>query len=220
MSEPEDGQLGEVQFACGQIQHAAASGLEGIDALREMMRWTSPNFSVGKSAAEVAHSIDDRWARVFDKVQRSIPRAAAPRPSSTGSSRKRKSPAKKKAAVVRDGKKVLVIDDTDTLLDFVEQMLGTADPRLQILSAPDGTEGSKASLRPRPDLILLDSSLPDFNGDEVCAGSWPTRATTPPLPRHHDVRSRPRDGEARGPALKTWSTPWPSPSSPLPSSRW
>lgn len=168
VTETDDGLLGEVHFAAGQIQHAAASGLEGIDALREMMRWTSPNFSVTESEAELAHSIDDRWARVFDKVQRSIPHAAAPRRSPSGSSRKRKSPAKKRPPVVRDGKKVLVIDDTEPLRDFVEEMLSTADPHLQIRSAADGTEGWESCLSFRPDLILLDYSLPDFNGDEVC----------------------------------------------------
>ena len=50
----------------------------------------------------------------------------------------------------------------------MEEMLSTADPHLQIRSAADGTEGWENCLSFRPDLILLDYSLPDFNGDEVC----------------------------------------------------
>ena len=86
---------------------------------------------------------------------------------------------KHKARIVRDGKKVLVVDDTETLRVFVEEMLSAADPRMQIETAANGTEGLSQSASFRPDLILLDYSLPDINGDEVCRRLLDSEQTDP-----------------------------------------
>ena len=162
--------VGEIHFARGQIHHATASGLEGIDALREMLRWPAPDFARAESKAEAPRSIEGRWPTVLNDVLRSIPRSSpahAPKIRRAAPSKKEPSP-KPEPPIARDGKKVLVIDDTETLRDFVEEMLTTADPRLQIVCAEDATAGLAASITFQPDLILLDYSLPDFNGDEVC----------------------------------------------------
>jgi DNA-binding response OmpR family regulator len=62
----------------------------------------------------------------------------------------------------------VVIDDTEMLLIFVEDILATADPQLQITTALSASEGLREIERIVPDLVLLDYSLPDFNGDELC----------------------------------------------------
>src|SRR5437764_12418735 len=54
------------------------------------------------------------------------------------------------------------------LLIFVEDILATADPQLQITTALSASEGLREIERIVPDLVLLDYSLPDFNGDELC----------------------------------------------------
>ena len=50
----------------------------------------------------------------------------------------------------------------------VEDVLAMVDPQLQITTALNGISGIKEVARINPDLILLDYSLPDINGDEVC----------------------------------------------------
>ncbi len=170
ISVPAERLAGEIHFAHGRMVHAAVDGLEGVHALREMLRWRAPEFvATGRDPSGIP-TIEGRWAAVLTKALRSIPR---PHPRSDASAPAQ--PNKTAAAipsvppVPRDGKKVLVIDDTDTLLDFVEQMLTAADPRLQIFCAANGTDGLQSCLAHQPDLILLDYSLPDLNGDEVCA---------------------------------------------------
>src|SRR5256885_17183705 len=54
------------------------------------------------------------------------------------------------------------------LLIFVEDILSTALPELQITTALSATEGLHEIEQRIPDLVLLDYSLPDFNGDELC----------------------------------------------------
>ncbi|MEO5720816.1 MAG: response regulator [Chthoniobacterales bacterium] len=171
---------GEIHFARGQIQHAAASGLQGIDALREMLRWTSPDFARAESNLAAPRSIEGQWPTVLNKVLRSIPRSQLV--TAGGGSALREASLPEKPAppppIIKDGKKILVIDDTETLRDFVQEMLTVADPHLQITCATDGTEGVRAALLFRPDLILLDYSLPDFNGDEVCRRLLEEKATS------------------------------------------
>ncbi len=150
--------LGQLHFAHGRLYHAAANGLEGMDALREMLRWPSPEFAcLAPPASAPVPTIEGKWPAVLAEAQRSIPRSPASQP-----------PPPAPPEVVRDGKKILVIDDTETLRIFVEEMLQAAHPSLQIVSAATGAEGVEQCLSFRPDLILLDYSLPDFNGDEVC----------------------------------------------------
>ncbi|HEX8280937.1 MAG TPA: response regulator, partial [Chthoniobacterales bacterium] len=69
----------------------------------------------------------------------------------------------------RTGKKILVIDDTEMLLIFVEEILATADETLQIATASSGVVGLATAAEFNPDLILLDYSLPDLTGDQICA---------------------------------------------------
>ena len=170
VKEAGDGRRGEVHFTRGQIQHAVANGLEGIDALREMLGWASPDFAAEAGQTEARHSIEGLWPAILHDVLRSMP---ATRPHHAGR-KPQDAPAVPKRAhkprprVVRDGKKVLVVDDTETLRVFVEEMLSTADPRMRIETASNGTDGLSRCGSFRPDLILLDYSLPDINGDEVC----------------------------------------------------
>ncbi len=62
----------------------------------------------------------------------------------------------------------MLIDDTEMLRVFVEDVLAIAQPDWQITTATNASEGLRETEQVHPDLILLDYSLPDFNGDEVC----------------------------------------------------
>ncbi|MEP6808782.1 MAG: response regulator [Chthoniobacterales bacterium] len=167
-----DGALaGEIAFARGRIPNASANGLLGIDALREMVRWPSPEFFFADGPSVAPPSIEGRWPHVLGQILRAmpllLPKRSAPKKTDTGA-RQHEPRADLPPPPVKDGKKVLVIDDTETLRIFVEEMLATADPGLQIECAADAAEGLDRSVRMHPDLILLDYSLPDRNGDEIC----------------------------------------------------
>jgi CheY-like chemotaxis protein len=77
-------------------------------------------------------------------------------------------PPRAEAVRPKAGKKIVVIDDTEMLLIFVEDVLATSEPEWQITTALSATDGLREIERVRPDLVLLDYSLPDFNGDGVC----------------------------------------------------
>ena len=61
-----------------------------------------------------------------------------------------------------------MIDDTDLLLVFVDEVLRSAHPSIDVITAMSGFEGVSRATEIVPDLILLDYSLPDVAGDEVC----------------------------------------------------
>lgn len=65
--------------------------------------------------------------------------------------------------------KILAIDDSLTLREFIQRCLARQSADYQIVLAKDGTEGLSLAASEQPDLILLDYVLPDMKGDEVCA---------------------------------------------------
>jgi DNA-binding response OmpR family regulator len=64
--------------------------------------------------------------------------------------------------------KILAIDDSLTLREFIQRSLARQSADYQIILAKDGTEGLALAVSEQPDLILLDFVLPDMKGDEVC----------------------------------------------------
>jgi two-component system, cell cycle response regulator DivK len=61
-------------------------------------------------------------------------------------------------------KKILVVEDVEFNRDLVVQLL---EDDYQIITAADGAEGLRLAERERPDLILMDLSLPIVDGWEA-----------------------------------------------------
>jgi len=152
---------GEIHFTHGQVVHARAGAWTGLDALHEMMTWRATRFTEAATDPDVSRSIRAPWQTILrDALEE--PTAAAPALATAG--------GVKRAAATSAGKpkKLVVIDDTEMLLLFVEEILSTADETLEITTAGTGCEGVERVSAVLPDLVLLDYSLPDITGDEVC----------------------------------------------------
>jgi CheY-like chemotaxis protein len=181
--EAEGERTGELHFADGQICHAAASGLSGMSALHAMLRWGNTRGKETERELDAPRTIQGPWQHNFREALRATkPRAedrpapapppdVVPAPSAVSENGK---PVKPTA---RTGKKIVVIDDTEMLLIFVEDVLSTADPSLQIVTAFTGGEGARRAEVMIPDLVLLDYSLPDLRGDQVCERLLQNEAT-------------------------------------------
>lgn len=62
--------------------------------------------------------------------------------------------------------RILIVEDNPVNLDLVMQLL---EDDYELLTAEDGQSGLDIALQERPDLILLDLSLPKKSGWDVCA---------------------------------------------------
>lgn len=156
-----EGRSGEIHFNDGQIWHAETIESDGVEALAEMLTWRAPRFKQPKRRPRIARSIEGNWATVLLETAASVQAGnGEPAPVAEPQARQRANDG--------GGKKVVVIDDTEMLLVFVEDILATADPTLEIFTAGSGSEGVERVAAIKPALVLLDYSLPDFNGDEVC----------------------------------------------------
>jgi len=152
---------GRIHVRDGQLIHAETEEATGTDALEEMLAWPQARIREAEKLSARKRTIKGPWTVPFFDACRRV----EARPPQLIASPKETVPAKKPP---KTGKKIVAVDDTEMLLIFVEDVLTTADPQLQITAALNGTSGIKEIERVTPDLVLLDYSLPDINGDEVC----------------------------------------------------
>jgi two-component system cell cycle response regulator DivK len=61
-------------------------------------------------------------------------------------------------------KKILIVEDVEFNLDLLVQLL---EEKFELVVAMDGAAGVEAAQRDRPDLILMDMSLPVMDGWEA-----------------------------------------------------
>lgn len=152
---------GAIQFADGQIVHAVTGRLKGEDAFAEILSWSKVRLAERKPSGSSRRTISNWNAIVLETLRGTEPEVAE--------IEEEEFEPDQESPPSQIGKKIVVVDDTEMLLIFVEDVLSIADPTLQISTAVDGTDGIRKIGQIIPDLVLLDYSLPDFNGDEVCA---------------------------------------------------
>lgn len=155
---------GEIHFLDGQITHAATGNFTGPGALHQMMRWKNPRARETEQVIDSPRTIHGPWSQVFLEALRKTALVVEEKPEPTVAAAIPEPPKE----IVKTGKKIVIVDDTEMLLLFVEDALATADPNLQITTAFTGSEGVRRAEVVIPDLVLLDYSLPDLRGDQVC----------------------------------------------------
>ena len=62
-------------------------------------------------------------------------------------------------------KKILIVDDEANLVDIIQMRL--KQEGYEVITAADGEEGLQKARSAKPDLILLDVSMPKMTGEEV-----------------------------------------------------
>jgi DNA-binding response OmpR family regulator len=159
-----ENRTGELHIRNNQIVHARAGDIDGTRAIAKMLAWSDPRFIENIDSEAAPRTIHDSWATALidalrEGKQLKSAHSAPPEPQL---------PTKAVAAVAKAGPKILIIDDTEMLLIFVEDSLALADATLQVTTAATGQAGVKEAARIIPDLVLADYVLPDIKGDEVC----------------------------------------------------
>jgi len=150
------GKTGEIHIRHGTPVHAEAGRKSGNEALAEILDWRDIEARERERTVSTRRTLQAGWPDVLAEAARK----AKPRPVR---------PTRKAApALPKTGKKLVLVDDTEMLLIFVEDVLMTSGGNFQITTAMNGVNGVKEIARAKPDLVLLDYSLPDMNGDEVC----------------------------------------------------
>jgi DNA-binding NtrC family response regulator len=156
---------GQVHIHKGRLVHAITGEAEGEKALIDMLLWRKPRFVETVSPPGIPKTICGPWAATLIEALRETKKRTAALREIVPAEPQGPAPI---PAPAKTGSKILVIDDTEMLLIFVEDSLALADPNFQVTTALTGLHGVKEAERIRPDLVLVDYSLPDIKGDEVC----------------------------------------------------
>ena len=159
-----ENRTGELHLRNNQIIHAHAGAADGKRAIAEMLAWTDPRFIENIESESTPRTIHDSWATTLIEALREAKNLKRARVSPSEPT----VPAKPVVTPAGIGPKILIIDDTEMLLIFVEDSLALTDPTLRITTALTGLNGIKEAARIIPDLVLADYVLPDIKGDEVC----------------------------------------------------
>jgi DNA-binding response OmpR family regulator len=159
-----EGRTGDLHLGNRQITHARTTEADGKRALAEMLAWSDPHFIENIATESAPRTIHDPWAATLTEALREAKKTKRTRAAPAEA----KVSAKPAVAPTKTGPKILIIDDTEMLLIFVEDSLALADPTLQMTTALTGLHGVKEAARIIPDLVLVDYVLPDIKGDEVC----------------------------------------------------
>ena len=80
--------------------------------------------------------------------------------------------------IIMDKKKILLVDDSETILLFEKILLGND---YETTTAKNGRLGLGAALKEKPDLILLDIMMPEMDGIE-CLRHLRTKEATKSVP--------------------------------------
>src|SRR5436305_10668147 len=102
-----------------------------------MLTWSDPHFIENIACESAPRTIHDRWAATLTEALREEKKTKGARPAPA----EPKVPAKPAVAATKPGPKILIIDDTEMLLIFVEDSLALADPTLQLTTALTGLDG-------------------------------------------------------------------------------
>lgn len=165
------GQMGEIHFHRGEVCHATTGQGTGVAAFEEIVRWPGGRMMETELPADAPVTIDQPWAvLLLDAVRKATEQKPADPPRSND-------PPASPAPSKPKSKTILVIDDTEMLLIFAADVLGTADASLKILTATSGHEGLEVAAKAQPNLILLDYSLAETTGAEVCRELLQNEAT-------------------------------------------
>ncbi|MDQ6621998.1 MAG: response regulator [Verrucomicrobiota bacterium] len=165
-----DGRSGEIHFADGRISHALVVGLMGAAALPVLLGWRNTRVRELHRHLDAPRTIRGPWTTVLREALRAVPFAAE-------AASEEMAPLAPPAPPSLPATKILVVDDTELLLVFVEEILASVEPRLQVVTAASGLRGYESAVAENPELILLDYSLPDINGAEVCERLLANEAT-------------------------------------------
>jgi PAS domain S-box-containing protein len=75
--------------------------------------------------------------------------------------------SEKISGVVETNGVILYVEDNDSNVDLIKQILDEKRPGLQLIATTFGSRAPDLALEHNPQLILLDLNLPDLQGDEV-----------------------------------------------------
>lgn len=146
------------QAATKDVPVIVISGIR--ESAEDDMRARRAGAALFMTKGEISDSIKDR--SVFQRRLQALILGQELAPSMS-----RAAATKRPAPIVRDSGRVLVIDDDADIRDMLSVVLH--DKGYTVITADKGASGLIKAQQEHPDLVILDLSLPDMDGLEVCS---------------------------------------------------
>jgi type IV pilus assembly protein PilB len=145
--------------------------VEGFSTLtQDALQKLTTGLTTGEEILRVVQIASDEeqcevCRKTFTSGQTKCPHCGAPLGAAAGTAASSPAPA---AAAPTRSFKALVVDDNADIRNIVRAVLQSANLGLTVTTAQDGAEAVELALRERPDVVILDVSMPDMDGFEVC----------------------------------------------------
>jgi two-component system chemotaxis response regulator CheB len=153
---------GAVYFENGEIVHAETGGIEGEEALRDILSWQSGSFSTTRSILCPKKSITKKWEQLlieslvsidesnrgdFILEQDILPEAVSPND-----------------AAKNGGIRVLVVDDSKIISKGITDIL-SQDTQIEVIGeASNGRQAIEKVAQLKPDVVTMDVNMPEMDG--------------------------------------------------------
>ncbi len=163
-----DGKIGDIEMRNGQIVAAMFPGATGARAVAEMFHVDAGQVVQHPPRPNIEQNVFIPTNHLLIKAASTLDESRQAATDLAQEVRQETLSIESLDREFRDMPKLLVVEDNEFLLSYLELLLGEAFPRVVVIGVPKGADGLAAVRVGMPHAVILDRHLGDMKGEDFC----------------------------------------------------